>query len=190
MAELLDVSLREGAAYLEDGTESDDRSCPGVESGVDFEAAASNVNGNPTVNGSHPVSFPRKRKKAEEPQPLFERFNPYIWDHYPRRDEFAVYGEHIANELRHLDRHTLCKVKHLINNIIYEAQMVCPDVDSTEPAAKRPRDASWYRYPDSGIASPSSTNPSGVRLRRETTDDSELDEDALSVGRVEFREKT
>lgn len=40
-----------------------------------------------------------------------------------KRDDCSVYGEHVANEIRKLNPKSQTIVKHLINNVLFEAAM-------------------------------------------------------------------
>ncbi|GAB6019109.1 hypothetical protein CHUAL_000730 [Chamberlinius hualienensis] len=47
-----------------------------------------------------------------------------------KKDDLDLFGEYITSEIRKLNKRTQMNVKHLINNIIFEAQMSsCDDAD-------------------------------------------------------------
>ncbi|XP_019870976.1 uncharacterized protein LOC109599427 [Aethina tumida] len=77
---------------------------------------------------TEPESVAKKRKRSQmQMQNPLEEDVPYEQEDKPKwfqeRDACATYGEHVGNEIRNLKSKAQIHVKHLINNILYEAAM-------------------------------------------------------------------
>ncbi|KAB7503703.1 UNVERIFIED_CONTAM: hypothetical protein RMT77_010683 [Armadillidium vulgare] len=69
--------------------------------------------------------FKRKREEEKQDHQIIKEFthSAQAVVTSPPRDEHSVYGEHIGNEIRKMNYHAQCTVKHMINDIIFDAQM-------------------------------------------------------------------
>lgn len=64
-----------------------------------------------------------KRSKPASPYSKREEEAYAVLQQAMKKDECTTYGEHVANELRDLQPRARTIVKHLINNILFEAGM-------------------------------------------------------------------
>lgn len=65
----------------------------------------------------------KKRKQEEEDDKMLTEAFKILTEPSQATDPYFSYGQHIANELRKYDSHTLIYVKQAINNIIFEADL-------------------------------------------------------------------
>ncbi|KAF9406810.1 hypothetical protein HW555_012949 [Spodoptera exigua] len=65
----------------------------------------------------------KKRKQEEEDDKMLREAFKILTEPSQVTDPYFSYGQHIANELRKYDSHTLIYVKQAINNIIFEADL-------------------------------------------------------------------
>lgn len=72
---------------------------------------------------------PKKRRKSDSSDSNQQFNNTNTGSNYtpnpnPGRDEFFIFGEHIANKIRKLPSvHAQNTVQHLISNLLYEAEL-------------------------------------------------------------------
>lgn len=69
---------------------------------------------------------PKKRAKRSKPASPYSKREEEAYavlQQAMKKDECTTYGEHVANELRDLQPTARTIVKHLINNILFEAAM-------------------------------------------------------------------
>lgn len=65
----------------------------------------------------------KKRRQEEEDDKMLTEAFKILTEPSQATDPYFSYGQHIANELRKYDSHTLIYVKQAINNIIFEADL-------------------------------------------------------------------
>ena len=69
---------------------------------------------------------PKKKAKRSKPASAYSKREEEAYavlQQAMKKDECTTYGEHVANELRDLQPRARTIVKHLINNILFEAAM-------------------------------------------------------------------
>lgn len=65
---------------------------------------------------------PRQEKRRKHSNEYYHHSPPYV--DMGGRDEFNIFGEHIANKIRKLPTaHAQNTVQHLISNLLYEAEL-------------------------------------------------------------------
>ncbi|KAH9629657.1 hypothetical protein HF086_001128 [Spodoptera exigua] len=69
------------------------------------------------------IKTSKKRKQEEEDDKMLREAFKILTEPSQVTDPYFSYGQHIANELRKYDSHTLIYVKQAINNIIFEADL-------------------------------------------------------------------
>ncbi|KAG8338555.1 hypothetical protein J6590_000225 [Homalodisca vitripennis] len=122
---LLDVDIPRETFSTAENSEEEDNAASEMSTSDTQNTILPTEGGNEGVSVKHFLS-PKKRAKTSKPKSPYSKREEEAYialQQAMKKDECTTYGEHVGNELRALQPRARTIVKHLINNILFEAAM-------------------------------------------------------------------
>lgn len=104
------------------------------------------------------VRYKKRKSNTEEESPMLKKaFQVLAETSSTSTDSYSSYGQHIANELRKYDQHTLVYVKQALNHVIFEADLGKYSHYGYNNYYQQPNNNTFRSEPPSPLQSPHSS---------------------------------